>query len=116
MFKKGDKKLDHSGRRKGVPNKRTVLVGEILAAHNISLVDQILARLKELEMLDQVKTLVALLPYVYSRQTNIQVSGIDGEPIKIDHTRRDMREVLKDPRAIEAMALIADRLNVSKDK
>lgn len=74
MFKKGDAKPAGSGRKKGSINKSQFLVREVLDNHGIDLVEQILFRLKTLTKLEQVKALIALLPYAYPKLNTVEHS------------------------------------------
>ncbi len=74
-FKKGDPKPPGSGAKPGQVYKKDLLVRHVLDKHGIDLIDQILIRLKELDKKDQVEALIKLMPYVYPRLTNIEVSG-----------------------------------------
>lgn len=77
-FKKGDPRPANAGRKPGSPNKKSMLVKEVLESHGINLVDQILVRLPTLDKDKQVAALTQLLPYVYPKLTNIEHSGSIG--------------------------------------
>lgn len=72
-FEKGHKKL--GGRKPGSPNRKQQLVREILDARNFSLIDEILDRLHEVDEVTQLKTLIALAPYVYPRLNTMTIEG-----------------------------------------
>jgi hypothetical protein len=74
-FKKGDPRPPGSGRKKGTPHKKSILVKEILDSHGINLIEQIIVRLKDISKVDQVKALMQLLPYVYPKLTSVIHSG-----------------------------------------
>lgn len=94
-FKVGQKKLPNAGRKKGTPNKRNTLVSEILEAHGINIVDQILVRLKSIPMVDQVKTLTSMLPYVYPKLTNVEHSGEIKNPF-LEKTVEELEVMVKE--------------------
>lgn len=67
-FEQGHAKV--GGRAAGTPNKRTRFnVAEELEKHGVDLVKEIVARLPQLDVREQVKTLMALLPYTAARPT-----------------------------------------------
>lgn len=74
-FKKGMKKIEGSGRKPGTPHKKSMLVREVLENHGINLVEQILVRLPQISRDNQVKALLAMLPYAHPRLNNIEHSG-----------------------------------------
>lgn len=74
-FKKGDPRPEGSGRKKGTPDKKSILVREILESHGINLVEQIIVRLPKLKTEEQVKALIQLIPYCYPKLTAITHSG-----------------------------------------
>ena len=71
----GKPRHPNAGRRKGVLNKKSLLVREVLENHGINLAEQIVVRLPKLSTLEQVKALAQLLPYVYPKLHAVQVSG-----------------------------------------
>jgi hypothetical protein len=86
-FDKGMKKVPGSGRKKGTPHKKSLLVREILENHGINLVEQILVRLPQLDKNDQVKALTQLLPYVYPKLVSAEISTPEGfKIIMADYT------------------------------
>jgi hypothetical protein len=82
-FKKGDKKPENSGRKKGTPHKKSLLVREILENHGINLFEQILVRLPKLEPRHQMQALTAMLPYVYPKLNSHELSTSDVQGFKI---------------------------------
>lgn len=75
-FKKGEPRAAGAGRKKGTPDKKSLLVRELLENNGINLIDEILVRLPKLRhQEDQVKALIAMLPYVYPKLTSIEHSG-----------------------------------------
>jgi hypothetical protein len=74
-FKKGDPKPPGSGMVKGGKARSGLLVREILENKGFNLVDEILGRLSELSKEEQVNALIKLMPYVYPKLTNVELSG-----------------------------------------
>lgn len=74
-FKKGDPRPANAGRKKGTPHKKSMLVREILDNHGINIVDQILVRLKQVNVEEQLRALVQMLPYCYPKLSAYEVSG-----------------------------------------
>ena len=74
-FTKGAPRPANAGRKKATPNKRSLLVREILEANSIDLVPQLIARINQLPHNSQIPFLMQLLPYCYPRLTAVEVSG-----------------------------------------
>lgn len=67
-FQKGQTKPAGSGRKKGTPNKATVVSAyEAFAAKGQSPAEMILERLDKLEVQDQIKVLLELLSYCQAK-------------------------------------------------
>lgn len=70
QFKKGKPKT--GGRKKGVVNKSTVAIRDILDRRNINLIEEILDAAEQCDPFFKAKILSGLLPYVYPRLTSIE--------------------------------------------
>lgn len=55
-------------------------------------------------------------PKKWGRQERMELTGLDGEAIKFEETRKDLRSVLKDKEAFGALLLIAGKLDPSNEK
>lgn len=71
------------GRLPGSVNKRTALVSEILEANGINLVQILLNKIPLLDEIEQVRSITALLPYVYPKLTASEISLPDGIKISV---------------------------------
>lgn len=104
-FKKGEPRPEGAGRKKGTPHKKSLLVKEVLDNHGINLAEQIVVRLPKLSSLEQVRALVALLPYVYPKLTNVMVDADIKVNSWLDKPREELRqkaiEILKADNAIK---------------
>jgi hypothetical protein len=74
-FKVGDPRPPNAGKKKGSKSKKSLLVKEILDSHGINLIEKINQKIPLLAADEQVKTYIALLPYVYPKLTAIDHSG-----------------------------------------
>ncbi len=97
MFKKGDKKPANSGRKKGTPHKKSLLVREVLENHGINLAEQIIVRLPKLSTLEQVRALTALLPYVYPKliSANMDINATHGFKIIVEDYKSKTLPILE---------------------
>lgn len=76
-FKPGMPRPANAGRKKGTPDKKSLLVKEILENNGINLVEKILNELPELSSNDRVKALVQMLPYVYPKLVSAELTTND---------------------------------------
>lgn len=98
-FKKGEPRPANAGRKKGTPDKKSLLVREVLENHSINLAEQIVVRLPKLTSLEQVRALIQLLPYVYPKLTSVQHSGSIANPymtLTLEELRTKGKEILND--------------------
>jgi hypothetical protein len=96
MFKPGGSKPPTSGRKKGTPNQKSVLVRETLEAHGINLVEQILVRLPQVSRETQIKALVQMLPYVYPKLISTEITAPGGFRIVIEDYVSTLKDIKKD--------------------
>jgi hypothetical protein len=82
---KGKPRPPTAGRRKGTPNKRTVLIDELLAQHQFNPVERMIALCNQDDLpLDlQVQILKELAQYVHPKRKAIEHSGSGGGPLEI---------------------------------
>lgn len=79
-FRKGDKKMPGSGRRRGVPNKRKVLcVAEVLERNRKDPIVEVLLLLPQLEPKEQVKVWLDLQQYIEAKPKDAFVESEDAE-------------------------------------
>jgi len=99
QYKKGDQRPQGSGRKPGSKNKKSFLVLEVLENNGIDIVQKIIDSLPSLQPQDQVKALIALLPYCFPKLTAIEVSGgmnlQDERPLK-EISNEDLDQILID--------------------
>lgn len=75
---KGMPKQEGSGRQKGTPNKKSLLVHEILENKGINLIEKITELFQVVSEQEQLKALVQMLPYVYPKLTSTELKGAEG--------------------------------------
>ena len=75
-FKKGDKKPEGSGRKKGTPNRLNMGVSEALEEKGIDCVDELL-KIAQNSDKDDIKMAVykELLKYIYPQRKAVEMSG-----------------------------------------
>jgi hypothetical protein len=88
-FKKGDKKPEGSGRKKGTKNKLNLGVQEALNARGVDCVEEML-KIAESTDKEEVKLTVykELIKYVYPQRKAVEMSGTGDTEIKI--TRKEV--------------------------
>jgi len=80
------------GRPKGSVSKTTLILRDILDTNGINLVEQILFRIPKLEPEVQVKTLIALLPYVYPKLVSHTLETKTPEQLALESLSGDALE------------------------
>ena len=75
-FKKGDKKPENSGRKKGTPNKLSLGVDEKLKEKGIDCIEEMLKIANETENMDlRFAVYKELIKYVYPQRKAVEMSG-----------------------------------------
>jgi hypothetical protein len=95
----GSPKPFGSGRLKGQPNKRTVYARQILEEHGADPVEMLAKAMIDEDgvPLDvRIDCAKALLPYVYPKLSAVELSGPDGDPIKVAHEDELLKRMMRD--------------------
>jgi hypothetical protein len=94
-----------SGRPLGSPNKRTVharVVLEDLGADPAAFLARTMK--DEDSPLDvRIDCAKALMPYVFPKLSAVEVSGPDGEPVRVEHEHSLVMRMMKDPLLVRSM-------------
>jgi hypothetical protein len=98
------------GRKKGIPNKRTLLLREALDSFGCDVPQRIVALLPDLSAEKQADILVELLKYLYPTRKAVEHSGPQGGPIVLEEQRKYMLRVLAESDLLAAAQTIAERL------
>ncbi len=67
-FKLGSNKPDGSGRVKGNPNKKTLVLHEVLAELGVDVPQRLIKLLPHLKKEQQAEVLLELMPYLYTKR------------------------------------------------
>lgn len=89
-----------AGRPRGSPNKRTVyarLVLEDLGSDPVEMLARTMADEANVPLDVRVECAKALLPYVYPKLSAVEVSGPDGDPVKVEHEHALVMRMMQDP-------------------
>jgi hypothetical protein len=95
-FKKGDKKPENSGRKKGVPNKRRTIFEELEEIQTedgqpVSLVKLFFRALETMPPYQQVDSLIDFMKFVFPQQKQLEIGNKDESGFKIvieDYTKK----------------------------
>jgi hypothetical protein len=102
----GTPKNPNSGRKPGTPMKRTVLAREILAKHGcdpIEMLARTMADEKNVPLDLRMDCAKSLLPYVYPKLSAVEVSGPDGDSVRVEHEHTLMMRMMGDPLLVRRM-------------
>jgi hypothetical protein len=115
-FKEGEPRPASAGRRKGTPNKRTVMRHQLLAGMDTDPA-KIISRIAEDETLDvfvRLEAAKALMPFCYPRLSSVEVGGPGGGPIVSRLEAAHLHALTLDPKARDLMEqitfLIAEKM------
>lgn len=95
----GSPKPFGSGRVKGQPNKRTIHAREVLEEHGADPVAMLAKTMTDEDgvPLDlRVDCAKALLPYVYPKLSAVELSGPDGDPVRVEHEDQFLKRLMAD--------------------
>lgn len=96
MFKKGMKRPENAGRKKGTPNKRRTIfesLEEIQTTDGraVDLVKLFFEGLMTMPPYQRVDALLEFMKFVYPKQSNVQISQPEGEGFRVeivDYTKK----------------------------
>lgn len=91
------------GRSKGTPNKRTILLDEILTENNLNVPQRIVDLLPRLDPKDQMTVLMGLMQYLYPKRkaTEINVKQLASESEKDSEIDYNLLAVVHDVESME---------------
>ena len=108
----GTPKNPLSGRRPGTPNKRTVHAREVLEEHGADPVEMLAKTMKDEQVPRDLRVdcAKALLPYVYPRLSAVEVTGRDGDAVKVEHDHDLCVRLMADDVVVERLeAIVIER-------
>src|SRR5690349_16480629 len=91
------------GRAKGVPNRRTRYLHEVLEAHGFSVVENLMELLPKLDHTTQAGVLLRLLPFLYPQRKPVDCSLGTGEQIPDDPVEPELKPVRSLAAAVEEL-------------
>lgn len=77
------KKIDGSGRQKGTPNKKTLILTEILDSLDCDVTQRLTELLPQLQPEKQADVLLELMSYIFPKRKALELTGADGGAIQI---------------------------------
>jgi hypothetical protein len=107
-FLPGKPRLAKSGRKKGTPNKKTVVLLEVLELVGLNVPQKLTELLPSLEPEKQADVLLELLSYLYPKRKALDHLGIDGPIVQLRQSNINVRAILTDP------AILASILQLEK--
>lgn len=115
----GTPKHPNTGRRPGAPLKRTVEARETIAKHGASPVEALARTMNDesvpLEL--RMTCAKALLPYAYPRLASVEVTGRDGDAIKVEHDHDLCLRLMADDVLVERLeAIVIERAEQERDE
>jgi hypothetical protein len=109
-FRAGHAKPENSGRQKGVPNRKTLILKEALDQLGHDLPTKITDLLPQLPPDKQMDVYLELMQYVYPRRKAVELSGHDGGPIEVTARNGALKRILADPDAMSALEILEAKL------
>lgn len=80
----------YGGRKKGSVNKVTQSIQQFFDDNGIFIPEKIIELMPELEPRDRMKAWLEVAQYVYPKRKAIEVTGKDGEPVKISQIKPEL--------------------------
>lgn len=114
-FQSGHQKPENSGRKKGIPNRKTLMLKEALEQLGHDLPTKITELLPQLSSDKQMDVYLELMQYVYPRRKAVELSGTDGQPIEVATRNDNLKRVLADPDALNALEQLEGKLDGERD-
>jgi hypothetical protein len=111
---KGLPKPKTGGRKTGTPNKRTVILREVLESLDFDLPKRLIELLPDLDKPKQADVLLELMSYVYPKRKAVEHSGPDGQAIQIHQSRIQMKALIANPETFTALVQIEKTINEIK--
>jgi hypothetical protein len=102
------------GRRAGTPNRRSVMLHELLQSLDCDVPKRLVALLPELSPERQADVLLELMQYLYPKRKAIELTGAGGEAIAIEETRQIFLQVMANPETRKAAEVVAEGLVCGK--
>lgn len=93
---KGTPKPPTSGRKKGTPNKVTQTMQQFFDDRGIFIPEKIIELMPELEPRDRIKAWLEVAQYVYPKRKAIEVTGKDGEAVKVTQIKPELAVLTDD--------------------
>ncbi|MBY0554222.1 hypothetical protein K2P97_06815 [bacterium] len=78
------KKIEGSGRQKGTPNKKTLILTEILDSLDCDVTQKLTELLPQLQPEKQADVLLELMSYIFPKRKALELTGADGGAIQIN--------------------------------
>jgi hypothetical protein len=102
--------LKTGGRKKGTPNQKTLVLKSINEALGVDVPQKLAELLPFLEPDKQADVLLELLNYIYPKRKALEHSGPDGGPIEVQAKRNDVRILIADPDALNAIHVLEEKI------
>lgn len=110
QFERGQQKPPGSGRKKGIPNKRTELLRDVLENLECDVPQKLIALLPSLPPDGQAHVLLELLSYLYPRRKAMEpVTSAFG--LSVEQTRNFFFNITADPETRKAAEFVAERIS-----
>lgn len=77
-------KIDGSGRKKGTPNKKTLVLSEILDSLDCDVPSKLIEILNQLEPEKQADVLLELMSYLFPKRKALELTGAEGGAILLN--------------------------------
>lgn len=110
-FQEGHVKPENSGRQKGVPNRKTLILKDALDQLGHDLPTKISEILPSLSVEKQMEVYLELMQYVFPKRKAVEISGLEGQPIEVSGRSEKMKKILADPAAMLALETLEAKLD-----
>lgn len=77
-------KIEGSGRKKGTPNKKTLVLTDILESLDCDVTQKLTEILPQLQPEKQADVLLELMSYIFPKRKALELTGADGGAIQIN--------------------------------
>lgn len=105
-FERGNKKPVASGRKKGTPNKKTLILSESLEALKLDIPARLNELLPKLSYEKQADVLLELLGYIYPKRKPLEDDGNKSQITETSVSVQSIKALIQKPDAFSALLLI----------
>ena len=109
-FQTGLPRPENAGRKKGIPNKKTLVLKDVFEQLGHDVPAKIAGLIPQLHPEKQVDVYLELMEYLYPKRKAVEHSGPVGGPIEIVARREDLKRIISDPEAFAAFETIEAKL------